>query len=193
MTVLTGGGSMTAGSHTIWFTYEGPDGAMSPPTPPRTVTVAANDRLQIAAPGWGSVVQPLRAIWIWVSPAGSTQDGYAIAREGMDAFPVVYGEADRVLTTNEKLDLLARRRTQGPTLVGAVCGPYKGRLCYLGVPHRYLAATGGSQNTAFEYNSGGGWASPTTGGVFLGGCYSIQFDGGSPSRGKLTNLGLVVD
>lgn len=193
VTVLTGGGSMTAGDHTVWFTYEGPDGAMSPPTPSTKVTVAASDRIQIAAPALADQLDPLRAIWVWVSPAGSTQDGYAIAREAPDAFPVVYGEADGVLTTNEKLDLLARRRTQAPNLAGAVCGPYKGRLCYLGVPHRYLAATGGSQNTAFQYHSGGGWAAPTAGGVFQPGRYQIQFDGASPSRGKLTNSGLVLD
>lgn len=200
VTVLTGGGSMTAGSHTVWLTYEFVDGAMSPPTPGTTVTVAANDRLTIAPKGLIEMGGDgrVRAMWVWISPAGSALDGYLGDRVGYESpfLPsLTYSDSDGVLTGGRKADFLSMQRTYAPLLPAAVVGPYRTRLCYLGAPHRYFVpGTAGTAGRTFQYGKTGAWTTPTAGGSFTGtDVYTITFDGASPSRGKITNLGTVVE
>lgn len=200
VTVLVGGGSMTAGSHTVWLTYEFVDGAMSPPTPGTTVTTAANDRLTIAPKGLLEAGGDgrLRAVWVWISPVGSALDGYRAGRVGYESplLPTLtYGEADGVLTTARKADFLSMQRTAAPLLPAATVGPYKTRTCYIGAPHRYFVpGSSGTKGRDFHYGGNGAWTTPTAGGSFSAGDqYGITFDGASPSVGKITNLGTVVE
>lgn len=205
LTQVVGGGSLTAGAHTVWGTFETYDGVMSPPTPPATISINSNDRIDIGLGANPYAVFPqlegVVALHLWMGPAGSTTDGYFVARvsvEDLVATPYRVGLADGVLTTAEKLDSAFLKRTAAPILPAAVLGPYKGRVCYLGAPHRYYPGAGvttRTQNNTFAYlgTSSPGWGTPATGGLFQPRCYRITFDGAAASRGKVLNLGYVVD
>ena len=200
LTQVAGGGSMTAGTHTAWATFELIDGTMSPPTAASSVTVNSNDRMTITFPGVVATAVPdwlgTIAIHLWVSPSGDTQNGYFVATVTAADLPYTFGLSDGVLTTAEKMDKAALSRTAAPMLSASVAGPYKGRLCYVGAPHRYspgpTAATR-TKNTTFAYGGGRGWTGPATGGSFpVPGQYRITFDGSASVRGLLTNDGVVV-
>lgn len=206
LTALAGGGSATAGTHTVWATFEMVDGSMSPPTPPYQVVTATNDRIEAYFAVYGAVPQlaGVKMVWVWCSPAGDTQNGYLVGTVAPEAMlaplatSFIFSFADGVLTTAEKADFNALRRNAAPFMPAAVAGPYKGRVCYLGAPHRYYPGAGNqlrSKNTTFSYEGATppGWGAPATGGAGGSGRYTITFDGAAASRGLMQNSGYVVE
>lgn len=202
LTQVVGGGSCTAGAHTFWGTFEMVDGAMSPPTPPTTLTVNSNDRISITFSDInGSVPYGLNVknIWLWGSPAGDTQNGYVFAKIDPASLPYVFALSDAILTTNVKADFNYLKRIAAPFMPAAVAPQtYKGRTCFIGSPHRFYPGAGSgsrSLNTTFIYTGSAkpGWSTLVAGGVLLTERYRISFDGASSSRGMLVNDGFIVE